>query len=147
MDSLMDRLKDLIASSAIVRFLICGGTAAAINWFARIALSWVMPFEPAILVAYVIGMTAGFLLYRHLVWPGSGISWRSQVPSFIVVNIVGAAVVLATALGLESAASGFFGPSAFLDAFAHGTAIAVGAVANYLGHSRITFAGQKKTAA
>jgi putative flippase GtrA len=141
----MDRLTHLIQSSAIVRFLLCGGTAAAINWFARIALSFVMPFEPAIVVAYAIGMTAGFLLYRHLVWPGQQMDWKAQVPAFLLVNAVGAGVVLGTAMGLERLGAGIFGPSAYVEAFAHGAAIAVGAVANYLGHSRITFAKAQRT--
>lgn len=142
MGHMMDRLKRLVQSSAILRFLICGGSAAAINWFARIGFSFIMPFEPAIMLAYAIGMTAGFLLYRSLVWPGSGISWKAQVPAFLLVNAVGAVVVFGTAVGLERAVAGLLGPSPLAEAFAHGTAIAVGAVTNYLGHSRITFASK-----
>ena len=140
--SMLDRLKVLVQSSAVVRFLICGGTAAAINWLARIGLSVVMPFEPAIVVAYAIGMTAGFLLYRSLVWPGQTASWRSQVPAFVLVNAVGAAVVLGVAVGLEHAGAALVGPSPLVEAVAHGMAIGIGAVANYLGHSRITFAAR-----
>ena len=136
----MDRLKSLVQSSAVIRFLLCGGTAAAINWLARIALSLAMPFEAAIILAYAIGMTAGFLLYRHLVWPGQTGSWQSQVPAFLIVNAAGALVVLGTAVGLEHVLAGLLGASAYVEALAHGVAIAIGAFANYAGHSRITFA-------
>lgn len=141
---MMDRLKNLVQSSAIIRFLLCGGTAAAINWLARIGLSFLMPFEAAIILAYAIGMTAGFLLYRHLVWPEAKAAWKSQVPAFLLVNAVGAVVVLGAAVGLERVLAGLFGPSALIETFAHGAAIAVGALANYLGHSRITFAKTKQ---
>lgn len=137
---MLERLKALMGASAVVRFLICGGTAAAINWLARIALSLVLPFELAIMVAYAIGMTAGFLLYRSLVWPGQHGSWRSQAPAFVVVNAAGAVIVLLTAIGLDHLGTALFGPSGVVEAVAHGLAIGVGAVANYLGHSRITFA-------
>ena len=132
----------LVRGSAVLRFLVCGGTAAAINWLARIALSAVMPFEPAVLVAYAIGMTAGFILYRTLVWPGGTVGWRAQVPAFLAVNAAGAVVVLAAAVGLEAAGAALAGPSPIVEAVAHGLASGIGAGATYVGHSRITFAAR-----
>ena len=105
-----------------------------------------MPFETAIIVAYAIGMTAGFLLYRHLVWPGQAGHWKAQIVPFLVVNAAGAVVVFFVAIGLDRAVSALAGPSAIVEAFAHGIAIGAGAIANYLGHSRFTFADQRKQA-
>ena len=45
-----------VLQSEVVRFLIAGGGAAAINWLSRIALSQVMPFEAALLVAPLAGL-------------------------------------------------------------------------------------------
>ena len=142
------RLRAMLEVSAVLRFLLCGGTAAAINWLARIALSLFLPFEVSILLAYGLGMFVGFLLYLHLVWPsgesrpGKQVGWKAQVPAFLLVNAVGAGIVLGASLGLVQAGSALFGPSATIDALAHGSAIAIGALANYLGHSRITFASR-----
>ena len=42
-----------ISENPVARFLICGGSAAAINWLARIALSQFMPFAAAVALAHV----------------------------------------------------------------------------------------------
>jgi putative flippase GtrA len=123
----------------VLRFLIAGGTAAFINWAARIGLSLLMPFAPAVIVAYGIGMLVGFYLYRGFVWRAEGQSWRAQVMPFVAVNLIGAVVVLGGALGLLAAGEALFGPGPLVEALAHGAAIALGALVNYLGHSQITF--------
>ncbi|MEH3119163.1 MAG: GtrA family protein [Methylorubrum populi] len=125
-----------------VRFLIAGGSAAAINWLARILLSPVLPFGAALLAAYAVGMAAGFWLYRRFVFrEASKGSVRGQLTLFLAVNAVGAGVVLAVSTlaiaGLDALRPGLT-PSA-IEALAHGLGIAVGAVANYLGHRLLTF--------
>jgi len=122
-----------------MRFLVCGGLAAAVNWFGRMLLSLVLPFTAAVVAAYAVGMVAGFVLYRRYVWPQTS-GALAQAPMFILVNLVGAAVVLAVTLAFKLAIDAAMGPSLLGDAFAHGSAIAVGAFANFVGHDRLTFA-------
>ena len=131
----MKAILDHVAS----RFLLCGGLAAAINWLARIALSRIMPFEGAILIAYGIGMLAGFLLYRLFVWRDRTVSWRRQVLAFIAVNGVGAIVVLAVAMALLRIGLAVLSNAPAVEAVAHGAAIAVGAIVNFIGHNYLTF--------
>lgn len=133
----------------VVRFLIAGGSAAAINWLARIGLSLVLPFEAALLVAYAIGMAAGFWLYRLFVFRGAGGgSLRSQLALFLGVNAVGAVVVLAVSAAVIAALHALLPGLALsvAEALGHGVGIAVGAVANYLGHRLVTFAGVRPAA-
>lgn len=54
----------------VVRFLIAGGSATAINWLIRIPLSLILPFEAALLAAYGLSMVASFWLYRAFVFRG-----------------------------------------------------------------------------
>lgn len=122
-------------------FLVCGTLASSINWAARIALSPWLDFGPAVAVAYVIGMVAGFALYRHFVWPDARSSLVRQMGGFIAVNAVSALVVLAISLVLVRALGLILEPP-LAEALAHGAAIAAGAGANYLGHGEITF-GQR----
>lgn len=123
----------------LLRFLICGGLAALINWLARIGLSSTMPFTEAIVVAYLIGMAAGFVLYRGIVWPASGKDWHQQLAPFIVVNLMGAGVVLVSTLALVQVASLLGLRTPLSEALCHGLAIAIGAAFNYYGHNRFTF--------
>ena len=123
----------------IVRFLLLGGLAAAINWLVRFPLSLVMPFPAAVFVAYLIGMSAGFTLYRAYVFPNSRQPMALQVTLFLIVNAVGAVVVMAVSLALLDHALLAIGWRVLPEAVAHGTAIGVGAVANFFGHKYLSF--------
>lgn len=134
----MDRL---IANlrGPVLAFLICGTLAAAVNWFARMILSQWMSFAAAVVVAYAIGMLAGFLLYKRYVWKTSDRTLMGQIVAFILVNAAVAGLVLITALGLLELGQLLVGRTPALEALAHGVAIAVGAAANYVAHREITF--------
>lgn len=123
----------------VVRFLLLGGTAAAINWLVRFPLSMVMPFPAAVFFAYLIGMMAGFTLYRAYVFPGSKLSVGVQVGLFLAVNAVGAVIVMAVSLALLDIVFPAMGEIPFAEAVAHGTGIGVGAVTNFFGHKYLTF--------
>lgn len=123
----------------VFRFLLLGGLAAAINWLVRFPLSMVLPFSAAILVAYGIGMSAGFTLYRAYVFPGSDRALGPQIAIFLIVNAVGAAVVWCVAIGLVEHVFPAIGYTFMPLATGHGVAIGVGAAANFLGHKFVTF--------
>lgn len=132
--------------SEIARFLVAGGAAALLNWLARIGLSQVLPLTAAILLAYTIGMFAGFVLYRHFVFAGAHEHAGSntlgrQIMTFLGVNLAGAGVVVLATLALSAALAAILPamPTAVLEALAHGAAIGIGAVSNYFGHRLLTF--------
>ena len=133
----------IVSLSQPVRFVLAGGLAAAINWLARIMLSAILPFEASVLVAYAIGMLAGFVLYRTIVFAAAEGSLLSQIARFLAVNAAGALVVLLVTLGARLALGHAVsqGDPAMLEAIAHALGIAAGAFANYAGHRQITFAG------
>ena len=128
----------LFASPAM-RFLICGGLAAAVNWFARIGLSQWMSFEAAVAVAYAIGMVAGFVLYRTFVWPDHNSSLKRQLVGFLIVNAGSAVIVFLASVGVREALGLVQADGAIADAAAHGLGIAVGALVNFAGHRAVTF--------
>lgn len=130
----------------IVRFLLLGGLAAAVNWLARIVLSLALPFPTAVLVAYMIGMSAGFTLYRAYVFPRSALPVPVQIGCFLAVNAVGATVVMAVSLGLVDIVLPAAGYAFQAEAVGHGIAIGVGAVTNFLGHKHLTFWTGSQTA-
>lgn len=71
-----------------VRFVVIGGIAAAINVGSRVLLSFLMPFEVAVVFAYLIGMVAAFLMNRAFVFPGAAGSPAGQAVRFALVNAV-----------------------------------------------------------
>lgn len=126
-------------SGQVFRFLLLGGLAAAINWLVRFPLSLFLPFSWAILVAYMIGMTAGFTLYRAYVFPGSDRPLGRQIAIFLIVNAFGAVIVWSVAIGLVVTVFPAIGYTFMPEATGHGIAIGVGAAANFVGHKFVTF--------
>ncbi|TNC12113.1 GtrA family protein [Methylobacterium terricola] len=133
----------------VVRFLVAGGSAAAINWLARILLSLVMPFWASMLVAYGIGMAAGFWLYRTFVFRGASTGpLPRQAAVFVAVNAVGAGVVLGVSAALVAGLAALVPvlPLPAAEALGHGVGIAAGAVSNYFGHQILTFGTRRAPA-
>ncbi|MEQ8747263.1 GtrA family protein [Pyruvatibacter sp.] len=131
----------------VLRFLVVGTLAAAVNWLARIALSAAfapaLSFEAAVLIAYAIGMMSGFLLYRAYVFPEAALPMHVQVRRFVAVNLVSAAQVWLVAVVLLRLVFPAIGFDLFAEAVSHGIAIALGAATSYVGHRLVTFrAGQ-----
>ena len=123
----------------IVRFLLLGGLAAAINWLVRFPMSLALPFPAAVFLAYLVGMSAGFTLYRAYVFPNSPQSIGIQIALFLIVNAVGAGVVMAISLVMLEYVLPALGWRILPEAFAHGTGIGVGAVVNFIGHKYLSF--------
>ena len=123
-----------------LRFLFCGGLAALVNWLVRFPLSLFLPFWAAVIGALAIGMVFGFYLYRRLVWPQSNQPLLRTLARFILVNLVNALAILIISTALLSLLKVFAMPEQLAQASAHAIGIAAGAVLNYLGHSRFTFA-------
>lgn len=142
-DSVTNRYRDGEAKR-VLRFLLFGTIAAAINWLVRMPLSSIMPFSLAVILAYGIGMSAGFTLYRKYVFPSSSRSVANQVKLFLAVNLVGAIQVWLIAMVLVFYLFPRAGFNLFPEAIGHGIAIAVGAVTSYLGHKYLTFSSCAK---
>jgi putative flippase GtrA len=123
----------------LLRFLLIGGGAAAANWLVRFPLSAVMPFEWAVAMSYVIVMGFSFVLYGRYVFPGANRPLLQQAVTFLLVNIVGAAIVTVASLALLWLSSPIALPLTLREGVAHGLAIVLGAVSNFFGHRLLTY--------
>jgi putative flippase GtrA len=123
-----------------VLFLLAGGIAAAVNIASRIALSHVMPYEIAIVVAYLCGMTTAYLLNKFFVFESSGRGAASEYTRFALVNLAAIAQVWIVSVGLARLifpAIGFFWHA---ETVAHVIGVAVPVFTSYLGHKHFSFA-------
>jgi energy-coupling factor transport system substrate-specific component len=129
----------------IFRFLVMGGLAAAINWLVRFPLSALMPFEGAVFVAYLIGMTAGLVLCWRYVFVDSDRSKTAQTLYFLAVNALSA--VLVTILASLSVKLLSPLPVALWvrEGLGHGLAIGIGIVFNFLGQRTVTFTASDRS--
>lgn len=125
----------------IGRFLLAGGFAALVNWGARFPLSEIMPFGASVIAAYAIAMVVGFFLYRAFVFEAQEGSASGQLWRFVVVNLIGAAQVWATAVAFAHWVAPAIGWTLWVEPVSHAIAIGLGAATSYAGHRLLTFRG------
>lgn len=75
------------------RFLVTGGVAAGVNVVSRWLFDLVMPFEAAVVVAYLAGMVTAYTLSKLFVFSRSGRSVSDEFLRFALVNVVALAQV------------------------------------------------------
>jgi len=131
---------EALMNREVLRFLVAGTAAAGVNWAAGMALARAMPFEAAIVLAYLIGMASGFTLYKLFVFPPTSRPLAAQVQDFVAVNLGGIVLVWVVAVALRR----WIMPDMLFGLvpggpIAHGLAIGVSCVTSYIGHRRVTF--------
>ena len=125
-----------------VLFLLAGGTAAIVNILSRIALNWAMPYEVAIVVAYLCGMTTAYLLNKYFVFAASGRGAASEYLRFALVNLAAVAQVWIVSVGLARFVFPAIGFSWHAETVAHVIGVAVPVFTSYLGHKHFSFAAR-----
>ena len=126
-------------SAQLVKFILAGGTAAAVNFGSRILLSLWLPYEAAIVVAYLIGMLTAFVLNRAFVFAQVENTLRSQVSWFIAINLAAVLQTLLISLLLARVLFPAIGMEFHPETLAHAVGVAVPVITSYLGHRRFTF--------
>ena len=125
-----------------VLFVLAGGTAALVNILSRIALNWVMPYEVAIIVAYLCGMTTAYLLNKYFVFASSGRGVASEYTRFALVNFAAVAQVWIVSVGLARLVFPAIGFTWHAETVAHVIGVAIPVFTSYLGHKHFSFAAK-----
>lgn len=125
------------------RFLVTGGIAAGANVLSRWLFNFVMPFEVAVVVAYLVGMTTAYVLAKLFVFEASGRTARDEFFRFAIVNVVALAQVWLVSVGLARYLFPAIGFTWHADDIAHLIGVAVPAVTSYLGHRHFSFAARR----
>ncbi|MGF6114351.1 GtrA family protein [Pseudomonas frederiksbergensis] len=126
-------------SRQFLTFLFTGGTAAAINFGSRILYSHWVGFSTAVIMAYLTGMIAAFVLAKLFVFKESEQSVHRSAMYFVLVNIVAAFQTWIISMGLAFYVLPALGVQTFVDEIAHAVGVAVPVFTSYLGHKRWSF--------
>lgn len=121
------------------RFLGVGGIAALANLVSRYFLDFVMPFEVAVVLAYMVGMVIGFFLFQRMLFGGGGIDAR-RVIRFVWVNIFGATLAWAVSSIMARHALPLIGWTWHSFEIAHLCGVGAPAITSYFLHKHYTFA-------
>lgn len=128
-----------VRTSRFLRFAVVGAIAAAVNIGARALFSFVAPFEIAVLLAFPLGLTTGYLLTKLFVFSPSGQSMRTEYLRFALVNLVALVQVWLLSVGLAKWFFPFVGFSFHAELIAHAIAVLSPAITSYWAHKLFTF--------
>jgi putative flippase GtrA len=121
------------------RFLLAGGIAAAANYGARFVFSLWFRYEWAIVLAFFVGLTVGFLLMRSYVFDAQGKALGPQIVKYGVVNLVALAQTLIVSLVLARWLLPAMGFHSQAEAIGHLAGVLVPIATSYFGHRLATF--------
>jgi len=121
------------------RFLLTGGVAAAVNIVSRWFLSSILPFEAAVVVAYLIGMITAFSLARKYVFGRSERHVRSEAARFVLVNLAALLQVWIVSVGLADWVFPKIGLIWQAELIAHVIGVLSPVAGSYFGHKYFTF--------
>ena len=121
-------------------FLVTGGVAALVNVMSRVVFALVLPFTPAVTLAYLVGMTTAFLLARMFVFGSTGRSLHVEYGRFALVNVAALVQVLAVSLALAKIVFPAIGLVWNAETIAHVIGVLSPVVVSYQGHKRFSFA-------
>lgn len=139
-------------SGQFLRYLLCAGSAALVNFAAGsllvdgLGFTSAGGFPVAVAAAYACGMAVNFLLNRRFTFTSDRVG-AAQMRTFVVVALSGLALTTALAallrplLGVALNGSGLALPLSLgsPETVSRATAIAAAAVYSFLGHKYLTF--------
>ena len=122
------------------RFIAIGGLAALVNLVSRYLLDFIMPFEAAVVLAYMVGMVFAFFLFQKLIFGGNSGLRSRRVVRFVQVNLVGAGLAWAVSSLMARLVLPALGWDFHPFEVAHLVGVAAPAVSSYFLHKHYTFA-------
>lgn len=125
--------------SRFIRFLLTGGLAAGVNIGSRWLLSFVMPYELAIFLAYLFGMTTAFVLAKLFVFEASGTAVQKEYARFAIVNAVAFLQVWLVSVALAHFVFPAVGFVNYAETVAHVIGVLSPVITSYFAHKNYSF--------
>lgn len=122
-----------------VKFLLCGGLAAGLNWASRFLFSIWMPFEYAVIAAFFVGLISGFLMMRLYVFDGKEKPVMPQASKYAFINMLALVQTLIISVVLARWVLPAWGVVVHAEALAHMAGVLMPVVTSYFGHKLLTF--------
>ncbi len=128
-----------------VRFVLCGGVAACVNFALRWLLSHWLSYPAAIVLAYLAGMVTAFLLFKVFVFNRAQ-SKRAprEALGFIAVNVFSLLQTLGISLWLAGHVFPRLGMGFYPYEIAHGIGLASLTITSFWGHKCLTFKKERQ---
>lgn len=132
-------MKARTPSPQFMRFLMASGVAALVNVGSRILLSHWIPYVPAILLAFCLGLITAFSLNKLFVFSESSNRLHHQFLWFLLINLAAVAQTVLASLIVAR----WLLPALHVDfhneTIAHAIGVVIPAVTSYIGHKHLSF--------
>lgn len=137
---------EALIPSPFLRFMLAGGFAAAINIASRIALSEIMSYSLAVIVAYLIAMTFAYFTMKLLVFDRANSSnGIREYLRFGLVNLVALGQVWIVSMSLAAWVFPLIAFTWHAETVAHLTGVLSPVATSYIGHKTFTFSPSSST--
>lgn len=138
----MSRL-GIFRSKQFVKFMLVGGSAAAVNFTSRILLDFLWSYSLSIVIAYIIGMIVAFMLNKWLVFEEADDRTTRQFIMFVIVNVFAVLQTYVISMLLVNWLFPLMKFDWYSHEVAHFVGISVPIVTSYIGHKHFTFKPNK----
>jgi putative flippase GtrA len=122
-----------------IRFLLTGGIAAFANLAARYVLDFVMTFELAVILAYMVGMVIAFIAFQKMIFGDPATPLKRRVARFTQVNLVGMGLAWLVSTSLARLVLPWAGWTFHPFEVAHLMGVAAPAFSSYFLHKHYTY--------
>jgi putative flippase GtrA len=127
-----------------MRFLLAGGLAALINFGSRFVYNLFVDFSTAVVLAFITGLTTGYLLNKKYVFTSSGNTVVQEIGWFVLINLLALAQTWGLSVYLVQVLPGYVSTDTparreLVEAVAHGAGVLLPVFTSYLGHKYLTF--------
>ncbi|HEY6822454.1 MAG TPA: GtrA family protein [Burkholderiales bacterium] len=120
-------------------FLLSGGAAAAANWGSRFLFSLWMPFEAAVVAAFMVGLVTGFVLMRVFVFEGVARPVLPQAGRYAIVNAAALMQTFVVSVVMARWALPAVGVREHAEPLGHLAGVLFPVVTSYFAHRMYTF--------
>ena len=138
--SLLAGSEILAPTQQFMRFLLAGGFAAMANFGSRFIFSLAVDFQTAVVLAFVTGLTTGYLLNKRYVFTNSANSRSHEMGWFFAINMLALAQTWGLSVYLaEYLLPGILDKRPLIEAIAHLAGILLPVFTSFIGHKYLTF--------
>lgn len=137
-------LSQQLISHRFVRFLLAGGLAALCNFGSRFIYSIFVDFGTAVVMAFITGLSAGYLLNKRYVFTASTNSPAQEMSWFLFINLLALAQTWGLSIYLANVLPSIIFTTSpaggeWAQAIAHLAGILLPVFTSYIGHRYLTF--------
>ncbi|MDE1164233.1 MAG: GtrA family protein [Pseudomonas sp.] len=129
----------MFMNKQFVKFLVTGGTAAAVNFFSRILYNQWTSFSTAVILAYLTGMVTAFFLAKTFVFKENTQPLKHSVLFFVLVNLVAVVQTYFISLGMAYYLLPALNVTFLTKEISHAVGVVVPVFTSYLGHKHLSF--------